>query len=146
MSACKPSAAAANPGDAVSKAHAFEDLKTWQLARDLVRDVYLVTSTPAFSRDAALRDQLRRAAVSSMSNVAEGFERGTKREFIRFLYMARGSAGEVRSHLYVARDLHYIDQSGFDTIQRRVREVSKAVFNFIKYLESSKTGEAAPGT
>jgi four helix bundle protein len=71
-----------------------------------------------------------------MSNIAEGFERGSKREFLRFLYMARGSAGEVRSHLYVAKDLDYIDKAEFDKIQQRVMEVSKTVYGFIKHLES----------
>ena len=88
--------------------HGFEDLKIWQGARELVRSVYKLTNNQRFRKDGALRDQLRRAAVSSMANIAEEFERGSKREFGRFLYMARGSAGEVRSHLYVVRDLDYI--------------------------------------
>ena len=120
----------------MSAAHTFEDLKTWQLARSLVLEVYALTNVPAFVKDPSLRDQLRRAAVSSMSNIAEGFERGSKREFLRFLYMARGSAGEVRSHLYVAKDLDYIDKAEFDKIQQRVMEVSKTVYGFIKHLES----------
>ena len=81
-----------------------------------MRSVYQLTSSQKFHKDAALRDQLRRAAVSSMANIAEGFERGSKREFGRFLYMARGSAGEVRSHLYVAKDLDYITPLEFDEL------------------------------
>ena len=122
----------------MTKANGFEDLKIWQLARELVRVIYLETSESAFAKDSALRDQMRRAAVSSMANIAEGFERGSQRDFMRFLYMARGSAGEVRSHLYVARDLGYIGPPIFDKIHRQAVEVSKAIFGFIKYLNTPK--------
>jgi len=121
------------------RAHGFEDLKVWQLARELVRAVYHITSAAAFNKDHSLRDQLRRAAVSSMSNIAEGFERGSKRDFVRFLYMARGSAGEIRSHLYVARDVDYITGVQFDRIENQATNLSKGVFRFIRHLESSET-------
>jgi four helix bundle protein len=91
-----------------------------------------------FGRDHALRDQIRRAAVSSMANIAEGFERGSNRDFVRFLYMARGSAGEVRSHLYVARDLDYLTETEFERMASRVIGLSKGVFRFIQHLESSE--------
>lgn len=120
-------------------AHGFEDLKVWQLARELVLAAYQLTSSQVFSRDHALRDQIRRAAVSSMANIAEGFERGSNRDFVRFLYMARGSAGEVRSHLYVARDLDYITGTEFERMASRVIGLSKGVFRFIQHLESSET-------
>jgi len=81
----------------------FEDLEVWREARHLTRQVYQITQDATFSRDFGLRDQIRRAAVSVMSNIAEGFERGGNREFIQFLYVARGSCGEVRSQLYGAR-------------------------------------------
>ena len=122
----------------MSKANSFEDIKVWQLARELVRAVYVLTNEPGFENDWALRDQLRRAAVSSMANIAEGFERGSTQELIRFLYMARGSAGEVRSHVYVARDLNYIEQSAFERIQKQAIGVSRMVYSFIRSLESSK--------
>lgn len=122
----------------MSRAHAFEDLKVWQLARELVRSVYRLTRDVQFGSDQGLRDQIRRAAVSCMANIAEGFERGSNKEFIRFLFMARGSAGEVRSHLYVAGDLGYLNQPDFDRVQRQTLEVSGAVFRFIRYLESRK--------
>lgn len=76
-----------------------------------------------------------------MSNVAEGFERGSKRDFVRFLYMARGSAGEVRSHLYVAWDLDYITETEFKNMSAQAVELSKGLFKFIRYLESSKAAE-----
>ncbi len=122
----------------MAKANSFEDLKIWQLARDLVHAVYLETNESVFVKDFSLRDQMRRAAVSSMANIAEGFERGSQRDFMRFLYMARGSAGEVRSHLYVARDLGYISPLTFDKVHRQAVEVSKAIFGFIKYLNTPK--------
>lgn len=122
-------------------AHSFEDLRVWQLARALVRSTYLITSKPMLQRDRTLCDQIRGAAVSSMSNVAEGFERGSKRDFVRFLYMARGSAGEVRSHLYVAWDLDYITETEFKNMSAQAVELSKGLFKFIRYLESSKAAE-----
>jgi four helix bundle protein len=122
----------------MTRAHGFEDLKVWQLARELVLAAYQLTSSQVFGRDHALRDQIRRAAVSSMANIAEGFERGSNRDFVRFLYMARGSAGEVRSHLYVARDLDYITVTEFERMASRVIGLSKGVFRFIQHLESSE--------
>jgi len=123
----------------MSKANSFEDLKAWQLARELVGAVYLLTNEARFDNDRGLKDQLRRAAVSCMANIAEGFERGSTQELIRFLNMARGSAGEVRSHLYVARDLEYIEQSSFERIQKQAIGVSRIVYSFIRSLKSLKT-------
>jgi four helix bundle protein len=123
----------------MARAHGFEDLRIWQAARELVRLIYMLTSNQGFYKDATLRDQLRRAAVSSMANIAEGFERGSRREFVRFLYMARGSAGEVRSHLYVAKDLDYITTSEFEGMEKQAVALSKGVFRFIRHLESSET-------
>jgi four helix bundle protein len=118
-------------------AHGFENLKVWQAARELVRCTYKLTNNQKFQKDCSLRDQLRRAAVSSMANIAEGFERGSKRELVRFLYMARGSSGEVRSHLYVARDLDYITPLEFEQVENQASGLSKGVFRFIQHLESS---------
>jgi len=120
----------------MARPHGFEDLKVWQAARELVRSIYNLTSNQRFHKDVALRDQLRRAAVSSMANIAEGFERGSKREFLRFLYMARGSAGEVRSHLYVAKDLDYITTSEFEQVGHGATGLSKGIFRFIQRIES----------
>lgn len=112
----------------------------WQSARELVRAIYSLTNKQQFQKDIALRDQLRRAAVSSMANIAEGFERGSKREFARFLYMARGSSGEVRSHLYVARDLDYITPAEFEQVEDQATGLSKGIFRFIQHIESSRRG------
>lgn len=87
----------------------FESLRVWHDARRLTSRIYTVAGGGAFARDWSLRDQIRRAAVSVMSNVAEGYERGGRKEFLRFLRMAKGSAGEVRSQLYAAQDVGYLE-------------------------------------
>src|SRR6266849_3101464 len=114
----------------------FEDLHVWQEARSLVNEVYKVTKQRAFIRDYALRDQITRAAISSMSNIAEGFERGSRKEFIQFLNIAKASNGEVRSQLYVALDQEYIDQKMFDQMCEAALTLSKRLSKFIDYLES----------
>jgi len=86
----------------------FEDIDSWKKGRELAREIYAATNKGAFARDFGLRDQMRRAAVSIVSNIAEGFERDRKTEFIRFLLIAKGSAGELRSQLYIALDQEYI--------------------------------------
>jgi len=120
------------------KINKFEDIKAWQLARELVKQVYKLTSSGKFQKDFGLKDQIRRAAISVMSNISEGFERNSINEFIQFLYIARGSAGEVRSQLYIALDLGYISKADFQEIFSKAEETSKAIFGFIKYLKSLK--------
>ncbi len=95
----------------------FEELDCWQVARELTRAVYAVTQEGACRRDYGYCDQMRRAAVSVMNNVAEGFERGSNRDFVKFLYIARASAGEVRSMSYVGLDQGYISQEIFGQLQ-----------------------------
>ena len=113
----------------------FEDLQVWQEARALVREVYKVTKQRAFVRDFALRDQITRAAISSMSNIAEGFERGSRKEFIQFLNIAKGSNGEVRSQLYVALDQEYIDERKVADLRDSALALSRRLAKFIAYLE-----------
>ena len=112
----------------------FEDIKAWQAAKDLVSAIYRVTAQGQFAKDFGLRDQVRRASVSVMSNIAEGFERSSDREFRRFLYIAKGSAGEVRSHLFVAVDLGYITAEEFSDLRTKSEEVAKSLSGFITYL------------
>jgi len=112
----------------------FEDIKAWQAARDLVSAIYRVTAQGHFAKDFGLRDQIRRASVSAMSNIAEGFERCSDKEFHRFLYIAKGSAGEVRSHLFVALDLTYLTSDEFSDLRLKAEEVAKALSGFITYL------------
>jgi four helix bundle protein len=103
----------------------FEDFIAWQKARRLTSDIYGVTSQGGFERDFGLKDQIRRAAVSSMSNLAEGFERGRPTEFHQFLSIAKSSCAEMRSQLYVALDAGYLDQSVFDTLMAKATEVGQ---------------------
>ena len=114
----------------------FEDIKAWQAARELVLAVYRVSGRGKFEKDFGLRDQIQRASVSVMANIAEGFERSSDREFHRFLYMTKGSAGEVRSHLFAARDLGYVTSDEFDDLRARSEEVAKVLSGFITYLAS----------
>ncbi|HQO65044.1 MAG TPA: four helix bundle protein, partial [Syntrophorhabdus sp.] len=100
----------------MAKIEKFEDIEAWEKARRIAKNVYAACRQVEFSRDFGLRDQMQRAAVSIMSNIAEGFERGTNKEFIQFLFIAKGSAGEVRSQLYLALDLGYINQDVFDSL------------------------------
>jgi four helix bundle protein len=94
----------------------FADLEIWQAARDLTKGIYTITKFAQFSKDFGLRDQMQRAAVSIMSNIAEGFERGGNQEFVQFLYIAKGACGEVRSQLYAALDQNYIDSKLMDNL------------------------------
>src|ERR1700716_3917332 len=98
------------------KINRFEDFIAWQKARKLTADVYKVTNEGNFARDFGLKDQIRRAAVSSMSNLAEGFERGRPAEFHQFLSIAKGSCAELRTQLYVALDVGYLSQRTFDQL------------------------------
>src|SRR5262245_54509747 len=100
----------------MQKIERFEDIVSWQKARVLTRDIYDATKSAQFSNDFGLKNQIQRASVSSMANIAEGFERGGDNEFIQFLSQAKGSCGEVKSHLYVALDQAYISTSAFDQL------------------------------
>ncbi len=115
----------------------FEDIDAWKDARILVKAIYEVTGEGRFARDFGLRDQIRRAAISTISNIAEGFERGSNKEFIRFLYIAKGSAGEVRSQLYAAADLGYLEKQRADEMMELMQTVSRRIAGFIKYLKST---------
>jgi four helix bundle protein len=116
----------------------FEDIEAWQKARLLVKFVYDLSRAGEFSRDYVLRGQIRRAAVSVMSNIAEGFERSGNKEFLRFLAMAKGSCGEVRSQLYVARDLGYADGKSFEVASQKAMEVSRMISGMMKHLRQSR--------
>lgn len=112
----------------------FEDIKSWQSGRELCKMIYTVTKKECFNRDFGLRDQVRRAAVSVVSNIAEGFESQTNRTFIRYLYIAKASCGEVRSQAYVALDQEYISPKEFEAIYAKSTETSRLIAGFIAYL------------
>ncbi len=105
----------------------FEDLRAWQKARELTRAVYQVSQSGPFSKDFGLSGQIQRAAVSIMSNIAEGFERGNRAEFHQFLVIAKASCAEVRCQLYIAFDNKYIDQTKFNQIMQLAEEVARIV-------------------
>lgn len=105
----------------------FEDLLAWQKARELVRKIYLATREGPFAKDYGLRDQIRRASVSVMSNIAEGFERSSSAEFHQFLVIAKGSCAEVRSQLYAALDIEYLSNDTFNELMSLAQEVGRIV-------------------
>ena len=105
----------------------FEDLIAWQKTRSLTREIYNVTSIGAFAKDFGLREQIRRASVSIMSNLAEGFERGGPIEFHRFLSIAKASCAELRSQLYVARDVEYLEHQTFSRLLSQAQEVARII-------------------
>jgi four helix bundle protein len=121
----------------MAKIERFEDIQAWDQARDLARQVYEVTNSKGFAQDFGLRDQIRRAAVSILSNIAEGFERGGDKEFVKFLYIAKGSCGEVRAQLYVAQDQTYINEEIFQNLTNRCLSISKMIAGLISYLKKS---------
>jgi four helix bundle protein len=118
------------------KIERFEELEIWKSAREFTQSIYEMTSKKEFVKDFGLSNQIQRSAVSIMSNIAEGFERKSKKEFIHFLYIAKGSCGEARSQLYVALDLKYIDKEQFQGKYQLVVKISKSIAGFIKYLKS----------
>ncbi len=115
----------------------FEEIEAWRLARRATNRVYDITCTEPFCRDYALVNQIRRASVSVMSNIAEGFEREGNKEFLQFLAIAKGSCGEVRSQLYIAADRNYIDTGTFEEIAKLLIETSKTISGFMKYLQGA---------
>jgi len=120
----------------MAKIEKFEDIEAWQMARKLTGAIYSVTNDGKFARDFGLRDQIRRAAVSVMSNIAEGFNRGGNRELIQFLFIAKGSAAEVQAQLYVGFDAGYLKQEQFKDLYDLAGNTSRAIGGFIRYLKT----------
>ena len=118
----------------MAKIERFEDIEAWKKARELAKEIYAISNEGLFSRDFGLRDQIRRAAVSVMSNIAEGFESQSRMLFISFLYRARGSAAELRAQAYVALDSRHIDGADFDRIQQLSHKCGQQLYRFIEYL------------
>jgi four helix bundle protein len=122
------------------KVRRFEDLSAWQKARVLTASVYRVTDSGSFARDFGLRDQARRAAVSIMANIAEGFERHRLAEFHQFLSIAKASCAELRSHLYIALDVGYLGQDAFESLLRQAEEVGRMVGGLRSSVEHRRDG------
>jgi four helix bundle protein len=114
----------------------FEDIEAWKEARGLSREIYRVTGQGTFTKDFGLRDQLQRASVSIMANIAEGFDGGSNREFVKFLGYALRSTTEVQSHLYVASDQGYIDKREFKSLYELSVKVKNLISGFLRYLRS----------
>lgn len=115
----------------------FEEIESWKKARELTKQVYRVSKKAPFSSDFSLRDQIRRAAVSVMSNIAEGFDRSGTGEFVQFLATAKGSAAEVRCQLYVALDQNYIDEDEFGNLSSLASDTANIIGGFMNYLRRS---------
>ena len=116
----------------------FEEIEAWQKGRELTRRIYQIASKEKFARDFTLKDQIKRAAISVTSNIAEGFERGGNREFIQFLAIAKGSASELKSQLYTALDAGYIDKKEFEELYKLAHSIVLLISGFIKYLQQSE--------
>jgi four helix bundle protein len=114
----------------------FEDIEAWQSARERTKAVYAVARNGAFAQDYGLKDQITRAAGSSMHNIAEGFDSGTNLEFIKFLRYAQRSCTEVKSQLYVALDQTYITEAQFDHLYEHADKTHAKIGGFIRYLAS----------
>ncbi len=121
----------------MAKIEKFEDIESWKLSREITKLIYKASSTGSFSKDFALVNQIRRASISILSNIAEGFERGGNKEFLQFLAIAKGSCGEVRAQLYVAVDQDYIDEKQFKEISGKLVETSRMISGLMKYLQQS---------
>ena len=119
----------------------FEEIKAWQNARILTRVVYSLSSDKGFSKDFSLKDQIRRSAISIMSNIAEGYESHTQPMFIKYLGLAKASAGELRSHAYVAYDLEYISVEELQKIIEISERISRQIYRFIQYLKTQSNRE-----
>jgi len=128
-----------NSGGAVGTISKFEDIEAWADARLLVAEVYKETRNGHLGKDFGLRDQIQRAAVSIMANIAEGFERKNSKEFAHYLRIARGSCAEVQSHLYVALDANLIDRSIFDELQAMATKTGRKISGFQRYLKQANT-------
>ncbi len=115
----------------------FEDIQAWQKARRLTRKIYEVTATDRFARDFGLRDQIQRASISIMANIAEGFGRHTDKDFANFLSIAHASVSEVQSHLYVALDLAYVSEELFTEVYGLLDEVSRMTLVLARHLRTT---------
>ncbi|NDJ25213.1 four helix bundle protein [Nostoc sp. B(2019)] len=120
------------------KIETFEDLRVWQKGIELVKQIYLITKNRELSRDFGLKDQLRRASVSVPTNIAEGFERHSRKEYLNFLNIAKGSAGEVRSLLRVALEVGYLEQQTYTQLYSQALELSCMLSNQIRAINQSE--------
>jgi four helix bundle protein len=126
-----------------NKVERFEDLIAWQKARALTQAIYQSTRQGAFSKDFGLAGQIQRSAISIMANIAEGFERGKRSEFHQFLSVAKASCAELRSHLYVALDASYLNQTNFDQLLDQAQEVARIIGGLRVSVEKQRDEQRA---
>lgn len=122
----------------MGKIETFEDLIAWQKAKRLVLSVYEITNSGAFAKDLGLRDQCRRASVSVVSNIAEGFERKGNKEFLQFLYIALGSLGELKTQIIISGELGYINKEQLRVVDAEIIEIRKIINGLINYMKASE--------
>lgn len=127
-----------NAGNIKKKVECFEDLFIWQKAVEFAKDIYLITEKKGLKNDFGLRDQMRRAAVSISSNIAEGFERRSRKEYLNFLNIAKGSAGEIRSQIYIAFELCYLEKSEMESLRQKAKFLSGSISNHAKSISQAK--------
>lgn len=120
----------------MAKYGSFEELEVWKLAMDLCVKVYELTEISSLSKDFSLRDQIRRSAISIPSNISEGFERNTERQFIYFLVISKGSCGELRTQLDLAYRLKYLDEEQYNSLKNDCLSISKQLSGFMNYLKN----------
>ena len=116
----------------------FEELIIWQQSREFCNDIFRITNYDQFSKDYRLKDQIKASSGSIMDNIAEGFERSGNKEFIQFLYIAKGSCGETRSQLYRALDFKYVTEEEFNILKEKAIKISQSIGGFINYLKQSE--------
>jgi four helix bundle protein len=116
----------------------FEDIESWKESRLLINAIYSLRSNKNFNKDFGLRDQITRASVSIMSNIAEGFNSGSAKSFIKYLNISYGSASEVQSLIYILHDQSYIDKTTFDDLYKRISKIKNLIGAFIQYLKNNK--------
>ena len=120
------------------KVERFEDLIVYKNAIEIVKEIYQLTKEDNFKKDFALCDQIRRSSISIVSNIAEGFERGSNKDFAHFLYIAKGSASEVRAQINIAYELGYVNIEKYENNYKKIVELSKQLSHFISYLMNTK--------
>ena len=118
----------------VKKITSFEDLRIWQNAVELAKDIYILTGRPEFKTDFGLKDQMRRAAVSISTNIAEGFERRSRKEYLNFLNISKGSCGELRSLLMISKEVGYLSEADLEEYRQRARLISGSIANHMKAI------------
>ena len=118
------------------KVECFEDLFIWQKAIEFAKEIYLITEKKGLKNDFGLKGQMRDSAVSISSNIAEGFERRSRKEYLNFLNIAKGSSGEIRSQLYIAFEVGYIEKTGFDELREKAKFLSGSITNHMSSINN----------